>query len=86
MGLYVLAEIDGAELGGTVAGNRLKLFHSRPEGFSVSSIIEGDSKSEDFKADEIKERKNGYTQGTSILEDPGGYTPIHHRPFGDRPV
>ena len=26
-GTYVLAELDGAELGGTVAGNRLKKFH-----------------------------------------------------------
>jgi hypothetical protein len=28
-GTYVLAELDGAELGGTVAGNRLKKFHVR---------------------------------------------------------
>jgi hypothetical protein len=28
-GTYILAELDGAELGGTVAGNRLKKFHVR---------------------------------------------------------
>jgi hypothetical protein len=54
MGSYVLAEVDSAELGGTVAGNRLKLFHPRPEGFSVSGITEGDSESGDSKADEIE--------------------------------
>jgi hypothetical protein len=34
-GLYVLAEVDGAELGGTVAGSRLKYFYLRPKGFSI---------------------------------------------------
>jgi hypothetical protein len=77
MGSYVLAEVDGAELGGTVAGNRLKLFHPRPEGFSVSGITEGNSESEGSGADENEQRRNGHAQGTSILEDPGGHAPVH---------
>jgi hypothetical protein len=77
MGSYVLAEVDGAELGGTVAGNRLKLFHPRPEGFSVSGITEGDSESGDSKADEIEQRENDHAQETSILEDPEGHAPVH---------
>lgn len=35
-GSFILAEVDGTELGGTVSGNRLKLFHPRPEGFSIT--------------------------------------------------
>jgi hypothetical protein len=54
MGLYVLVEIDSAEFGGTVAGNRLKLFYLRPEGFLVLSIIKGDSELRDSKANKIK--------------------------------
>ena len=30
-GTYILEELNGAELGGTIAGNRLKKFHVRPE-------------------------------------------------------
>ena len=32
-----MAEVDGTELGRTVAGNRLGLFHPTPEGFSVTA-------------------------------------------------
>ena len=35
-GTYTLEELDGAKLGGTVAGSRLKLFHPRPDGFTVT--------------------------------------------------
>jgi hypothetical protein len=54
MELYVLAEVDGAELGGTITENRLKLFHLRLKGFSVLGITEGNSESEGSKADENK--------------------------------
>ena len=30
-GTYILEELNGAVLGGTIAGNRLKRFHTRPE-------------------------------------------------------
>jgi len=43
-GTYVLEELNGAELGGTVAGNRLKRFHVRPEvrpDFAVPASVSG---------------------------------------------
>jgi len=43
-GTYILEELNGAELGGTVAGNRLKRFHVRPEvqpDFAVRTSVYG---------------------------------------------
>jgi len=43
-GTYILEELNGAELGGTVAGNRLKRFHVRPEvqpDFAVPTSVYG---------------------------------------------
>jgi hypothetical protein len=46
-GSFTLAEVDGTELGGTVAGNRLKLFHPRPEGFSITQGQDGEGEEEE---------------------------------------
>jgi hypothetical protein len=46
---YVLAKIDGAKLDGTVAGNRLKRFFSRPEKFTVIVLKTKHVTQEDLK-------------------------------------
>jgi hypothetical protein len=47
---YVLAEINGAELGGTVAENRLKRFFPRPEGFTVTASGSKHTAQEDLES------------------------------------
>jgi len=69
-----LAEVDGTELGGTVAGNRLELFHPRPEGFSVTAPGDGAAKWDTLEVlDEAENMPNA--QGTSISGAPGGDEP-----------
>ena len=36
--LYILAEVDGAELDRIVVGNRLKYFYIRSEGFTITAL------------------------------------------------
>jgi hypothetical protein len=50
MGSYVLAEIDKAELGGTVAENRLKRFFSRLEKFIVTASETKHATQKDLKS------------------------------------
>ena len=46
-GSFALAEVDGAELGGTVAGNRLKKFYPRSGEFSVTRQMDPDGDRQD---------------------------------------
>jgi len=79
-GTFVLAEVAGTELGGTVAGNRLKLFHPRPEGFSVTAPEDEAAKRDTLEvSDEAETMSNA--QGTSISGGPGGDEPAR-RPGG----
>jgi len=75
-----LAEVDGSELGGTVAGNRLKLFHPRPDGFSMTAPEDETAKRDTLEvSDEAETMSNA--QGTSISGGPGGGEPAQ-RPRG----
>jgi hypothetical protein len=76
-GTYILEELDGAELGGTVAGNRLKRFHVRPEvqpegggKFPIRTSPEVESwRSEQGRS----EASDGAPEGTSdVVEESSG--------------
>jgi hypothetical protein len=64
-GSFTLAEVDGTELGGTVSGNRLKLFHPRPEGFSITQG-ENDVDEEEGAGRTAQESDSDDAQGASI--------------------
>jgi hypothetical protein len=68
LGIYRLAELDGAALAGWIDGSRLKKFFTRNEGVHSTREISTPSTAEEEESEEFKEFKEEAVAGRKYIE------------------